>query len=307
VEEKEALRLECLKTFMWVIKIGSFSATAKELRLSQATVSNHIATLENYFGAKLLNRTLKGVKLTEAGRILKESAEKIMREIDDAKAQISTIKNEPIGVIRIAASTIPGEHVIPSLIAEFIKRYPRVSFKIKPMDSMNGLKSLEENIVDFAAVGSLIGFEEEFEKIELTEEELVLIVPPNHELEKKESVKLHEILKYPYINREETSGTRKEVERMLERSGIHPQELNTVLELGSTEAVITAVSDGWGVSIISSIAAEKAQEARLVKALKIDEAESTRKLYIIRPKKKLNKVCGTFWEFCKEFKWQTRL
>lgn len=86
--EVKNLKIEYLKTFMTVVKIGSFLAAAKELNLSQATVTNHIAILEKYFDAKLLNRTGKGVELTDAGRILKESAEKIMREVKNAKAQI---------------------------------------------------------------------------------------------------------------------------------------------------------------------------------------------------------------------------
>lgn len=115
---------------------------------------------------------------------------------------------------------------------------------------------------------------------------------------KKESIKLSEILKYPYINREETSGTRIEVERMLKEAGIPPQKLNTVLELASTQAVITAVSEGIGVSVISSIAAQKAENAWLIKALRIEQVKSTRKFYLLKPKKELNKICQTFWNFC---------
>jgi DNA-binding transcriptional LysR family regulator len=77
------------------------------------------------------------------------------------------------------------------------------------------------------------------------------------------------------------------------------------LELGSTESVITAVSEGRGISIISSIAAKKAQAAGLVKIIKIKEAAKTpRKLYIVRPKKPLLKTSEAFWEFCREFKFK---
>lgn len=89
-------------------------------------------------------------------------------------------------------------------------------------------------------------------------------------------MKLNEILKYPYINREEASGTRKETERILLEAKIPPQKLNVVLELGSTQAVITAVSEGKGISIISSIAARKAEKSGLIKTVKIS---ATQKLY----------------------------
>ena len=89
----------------------------------------------------------------------------------------------------------------------------------------------------------------------------MLVVPCNHSLAGQGSVKLAEIGMYPFINREETSGTRKEIERLLQNNKLSLEQLKVALELGSTESVITAVSEGRGVSIISSIAATKAQSA----------------------------------------------
>jgi DNA-binding transcriptional LysR family regulator len=139
------------------------------------------------------------------------------------------------------------------------------------------------------------------------QEELVLIVPCSHELSKQESVKLNEIAKYPFINREETSGTRKEIERFFENNRFPLKQLNVALELGSTESVITAVSEGRGVSIISSIAANKAQAAGLVRILKIKEAKSPRKLYMVRPRRPLLKTSEAFWEFCKKYRFKNEV
>ena len=216
-------------------------------------------------------------KSLNAGATLKETAEKILQQAQDAKTTISTAKLNLSGTIRIAASTIPGEHIIPSLIAEFQKKYPDVKFKIKAQDSLNSLTSLQANDADFAAVGTLQGFEEKFDFLQIGEEQLVLIVPCNHELSKHKTSKLKEILAYPFINREETSGTRKEIEGLFEKNNIHPQQLQVALELGSTESVITAVSEGRGISIISSIAAKKAQAAGLIKIVKIEEAKNSQK------------------------------
>jgi DNA-binding transcriptional LysR family regulator len=294
------LRLDYLKTFLTVLETGGFLAAAKKLGVSQATVTNHVAILENFFEAKLFDRTVKGAELTEAGKILKVSAEKILGEIEKAKSQISILKGRTVELVRIAASTIPGEHLLPSIIAEFKKEHPMAKFEVRIMDTGNALSCLKNETVDFAAVGSLIGCENDFEKLELGEEELVLIVPKNHGLGKKQTVKLNEILKYPYINREEASGTRKETERILLEAKIPPQKLNVVLELGSTQAVITAVSEGKGISIISSIAARKAEKSGLIKTVKISNAKTIRKLYLLRQKKELNKTCELFWKFCQK-------
>ena len=208
----ETIRFDYLKTFLTVARTRSFSTAAKELGTSQGTVSHHIAALEEYFDAELFKRTASGVEVTEAGATLKESMEKILQEAQNAKTKISSAKHNLAGTIKIVASTIPEEHIIPSLISEFQKKHPAVRFKIKAQDSITSLQSLQANDADFAAVGTILGYEEKFDAVQIGEEELVLIVPCNHELANQKSVKLNEIKKYPFISREETSGTRKEIE-----------------------------------------------------------------------------------------------
>ena len=300
----DTIRFDYLNTFLTVARKRSFSAAAKDLKTSQGTVSHHVAALEEYFDAELFKRTSNGVEVTEAGAILKETAEKILQQAQDAKTKISTSKLNLSGTIRIAASTIPGEHIIPSLVTEFQIKYPDVKFKIKAEDSLNSLKSLQTNDADFAAVGTIQGFEEKFDFLQIGEEQLVLFVPCNHELAKHKSVKLKSILTYPFVNREETSGTRLEIEHLLEENNLRSQQLRVALELGSTESVITAVSEGRGISIISSIAASKAQAAGLAKIVAIEEAKNYRKLYIVRPKRPLIKTSETFWEFCREYRFK---
>ena len=297
----ETIRFDYLNTFLTVARTHSFSAAAKELKTSQGTVSHHIAALEEYFDAELFKRTANGVEVTEAGATLKETAEKIIQEAHDAKAKISSAKHTLSGTIRIAASTIPEEHIIPGLTDEFQKKHRDIKFRILAQDSLTSLSSLQTNDVDFAAVGTIQGFEEKFDYLQVGEEQLVLIVPCNHPLAKRESVKLTEIIEYPFINREETSGTRKEIENLLANNKIAPAQLRVTLELGSIESIITAVSEGRGISIVSSIAAQKAQAAGLIKVVRIDEAKKPRKLYVARPKKALLKVGEAFWEFCKQY------
>ena len=300
----DTIRFDYLNTFLTVIRTRSFSAAAKDLKTSQGTVSHHVAALEEYFDAELFKRTANGVEVTEAGATLKETAEKILQQALDTKTKISMAKHNLSGIIKIAASTIPEEHIIPSLIAEFQKKYPDVKFKIKAEDSLNSLSSLQANDADFAAVGTILGFEEKFNYLQIGEEQLVLIVPCNHKLAKCKIVNLNTILTFPFVSREETSGTRLEIERLLEKNNLHSQQLRVALELGSTESVITAISEGRGISIISSIAAIKAQAAGLAKIVAIEEAKSCRKLYIVRPKRSLLKASEAFWEFCKEYKFK---
>ncbi|HSV48705.1 MAG TPA: LysR substrate-binding domain-containing protein, partial [Candidatus Acidoferrales bacterium] len=193
------------------------------------------------------------------------------------------------------------------LIAEFQKKYPEVKFKIKAQDSLNSLNSLQSNDAEFAAVGTTLGFEEKFDYLPIGEDQLVLIAPCNHELAKCKSVKLKDAMQYPAIIREETSGTRLEIARLLEANKIHFEDIKAALEVGSTESTITAVSEGRGISVVSSIAAAKAQAAGLIVIVPIVEVKSSRKLYMARPKKAMLKPSEAFWEFCKVYKFKSQV
>ncbi len=297
----ETIRFDYLNTFLTVARTHNFSVAAKELKTSQGTVSHHIAALEAYFDAELFKRSANGVDLTDAGTTLKAAAESILQEAHDAKAKISAAKQKLAGTIRIVASTIPEEHIIPGLIAEFQKQQPDVKFKIKAQDSLTSLASLQANDADFAAVGTIQGYEDKFDYLQVGEEQLVLITPCNHDLAKHKTIRLADILRCPFISREETSGTRQEIEKLLRNNDISPDSLKAAFELGSTESVITAVSEGRGVSIISSIAAAKAQAAGLIRVISIQEAKQSRKLYMVRPKRALLKPAEVFWGFCKNY------
>jgi DNA-binding transcriptional LysR family regulator len=299
----ETIRLDYLNTFLVVARTKSFSLAAKELKTSQGTVSHHIAAIEEYFGAKLFMRLSGGVELTEAGKTLRESAEQILKEAQQAKAKISNLKSKVSGTIRIAASTIPGEHVIPGLVSEFQTKCPEIKFKINAQDSLMSLNSLLANDVDFAAVGTIQKYEEKLDFLPIGKEALVLVVPCNHELAKHKKIKLAKILSFPFISREETSGTRVEIENLLKRNGFGPNQIEVSLELGSTESVITAVSEGRGISIISSIAATKAQAAGLVKVVSIEDAKTARRLYIAKRKGDMLNPSELFWGFCKTYKY----
>jgi DNA-binding transcriptional LysR family regulator len=295
-----SIRLDHLRTFIAVSGTGSFSKAAEELKISQGTASNHIAALEKFFGVKLFERTLEGARLTEEGKVLLGEAKKMLEAMELAKQQLEELRSQPRGVIRLATSTIPGEHIIPRMIVEFKKNYPEVNFEIDLSDTGTSLKMLEEGKADIAAIGSLMDYAANLETIEIAEERLLLIVPPKHELAEKDAVTLKEILQYPYINRKKTSGTRREVERILREAGILPSKLNSALELGDTESIITAVSEGLGVSILSSIAARKAETAGLVKTLSIHGVNSGRKLYIARIMKPHHpRLVEEFWGFAK--------
>lgn len=291
------LRLDHLNSFMKVAETGSFSAAAINLKKSQGAISQQIAHLEKYFGAVLFNRTIKGVSLTEEGKVLLKRSKEIFELIESTQRDIDEMKDEHRGRITIAASTIPGEHVLPRIVSQFKQEYPQVQIEIEPSASVLSLMKLEENKVDFAAIGSPLGSADKFETIILAEEELVVIVAPNDPLANLKEIEPSVIVKHPFIARSKDSGTRIESEKILQAAGVSPPDLQIHLELATTEAVITAVAEGSGVSIISSIAARKAAAAKRIKILTmVGTNPPSRNIFLYRLRKKTHDpIQALFW------------
>ncbi len=292
-------RISYFQTFITAAKTRSFSKAAKKLNVTQGTVSNHISSLEQYFDAQLFLRTPDGVELTLEGEILYNKAEIILNHICDTKQSIRILHEHPEGTIRMAASTTPGEHIIPGLIREYSKSYPDVDFDIQITDSEKCFKLLENGEVDVISVGSLCS--KKYDSVVIGMDRLVLIVPPNHPFASKKYVQLIDIFKEDYIDREEGSGTRDVVINGLKEMGYSYEDLNVVMRLGSNSSIITAVSEGYGISIISEIPAKKAEEAGLVKIVPIKDFDLTRYLYLIKGHKTKNpSAVKSFWDFIKQ-------
>ncbi|WP_456483754.1 LysR substrate-binding domain-containing protein, partial [Methanopyrus kandleri] len=197
-----------------------------------------------------------------------------------------------VKVVEIATGTIPGTYLMPKLMAEFKREHPDVHPRILVCDSLEATRMVETNLVDLAAVGTLrfLSVSEEelpflikegFRVGVIDEEELVLVVPADHELAEKDEVDVEDLKGVDYVNREPGSGTRREVERFLREHGMEFDDLNVVQELGSTDAVLRAVAQGMGVSIVSEKAAEEYERTGDIKVVRL-KGRPTRKLYAVR-------------------------
>ena len=294
------IQINYLENFLKVTEVGSISKTADQLNVSQSAISQQIYVLEKYFDTKLFKRTIRGVSLTSAGEILLKRVKIILDNLELAKVEIGNKIDELRGILNISSSTIPGEHILPLIFAKFKKVNPEVKINTEINDTTTSLNKLLNNEVELAAVGSLIDSQGLLEKCILAEEELVLVVSNDHPLSENEIIDPKTILKYPYIIRELNSGTRLESEKILNQIGIPLDEINILCELTTTESILTAVAEGLGISLVSSIAASKMEAAGLIKILRFPSSIKTkRKLYLIRKKDydKKNLMLQSFWDF----------
>ncbi len=293
------MNIEYLRNFIKLCQFKSFSKLAKELSISQSTLSHQISQLEKDFGNILLiNRTTKKFELTKAGRLLLENAQKIIEIYDNCRLEISKFVDHLEELITISASTIPGSHILPRYIADFNNRNPNINFKLLINNSQKSLEFLKNEIVDFAGIGSFMDFnEKDFEYIKLGEDEFKFICSPNHELLKnnKNIVNFDNLIKYPFVWREKGSGMRFTFQQQFPNY----KKLNIELEINDNDSIISTVSDSNYIGIMSEIMADKAESAGLIKSLRIKNFPviAKRSLYFVKVKQRsLTKLKKKFWD-----------
>jgi len=291
------MNINYFKTFITVVEKGSFSDAAKALSLSQPAISFQIQAVEKEYGQTLLDRSGAKVQLTEAGKIFFNYAKQILKLNRVLSEAIDELQGVVRGHLALGASTIPGEYIVPKILGQFIKEFPNVEPALEISDTAVILNKIEEHEIDIGFVGA--SPEPNNLQIEkFVTDHLILILPPNHQLSAKGSVAIEEILKEPFILREVGSGTRKTIEETLQKHGLSLGSLNEVMDLGSTQAVLTAVEAGLGISILSKCAAEKALALGTLKTLPFSDIDFSRDLYLVFDKRRfLTRTQKEFIEF----------
>ncbi|MCS7215834.1 MAG: selenium metabolism-associated LysR family transcriptional regulator [Thermodesulfovibrio sp.] len=286
-----------LRIFISVFKHKSFSKAAKELFLTQPTISEHIKTLEEELNCKLFDRFGKIIIPTKEAEILYENAQEVVDKVEGLKDILQKIKSTPSGNLHIAASSIPGTYILPRLISSFKNNYPEILIQIEISDSKSVIENLISGDILLGVVGTKLGKSKIFYHPFMNDE--LVIVSPN--FIEESYIEPEEILKYPFITREEGSGTRKEMEKWLKEMGIDIEKLNIVCTLSSTDAVKEAIKNGMGISILSIHSIKDELEYKKLKIVRIKNYKMNRIFYIAtHTMRSLPYIYKLFYEFLKE-------
>lgn len=275
-----ALNFHQLHIFHTVAEKGNFSTAAQALHMTQPAVTMQVQALEDYFGIKLFHRSTKKVELTEAGKVLLPYALKGMNIVRDAEDSMTKFTKHLKGQLQLGASLTFGEYIFPRIIAPFAKKYPDMSVRMKVMNTSQITEEILNHQLSFGIVEAAI-HHPDFHTEPVLSDELMLILPKNHPLTKLEAIQISDIVQYPFVLREQGSGTRIVMEEVLEGNGFDPQRLNIVMELGSTGSIKSAVEAGLGISIISKSSVKHELSLGLLEARKIEGIQFIRDFYSI--------------------------
>jgi len=260
--------------------MGSFTAAARELGITQAAVSQRVQSLERSLDVSLFERKGGRVSLTESGTRLYEFAQRILDLHREAREAVTGAELPVEGELLLAASSIPGEHLLPAALSIFRSRHPGISVRASVDDSLAVLEHVEAGRVQLGLVGRKI------EKAHLqfrpfASDELLLVVASDDGWKRRRRVRLVEFLKRPLILREPGSGSRWCLEQALLRAGHSLDDLSVELELGSNEAIKEAVLGGDGGAVLSRFAVQRELDEGRLQSLTVDDLELARTLFAV--------------------------
>lgn len=263
--------MKYLETFIKVCDLGSFTAAADVMNISQSGVSKQIQRLQANLGVTLLRREDNGIKLTEAGREVYSSGKNILAIWNKLSDACHSVSNQLSGLLRIGASTIPAKHLLPMILMNVHSTYPHVELFVNVADSQHILDSLYRGSIDIAYVGAKPEHPEAH-YIPMTADKLVVI-------SNRPEWSDRDLPECPFILRESGSGTRTAFEQTMSVMGLMPDKVKCAAKVSDTGLIIQLVEAGMGLAVVSSLDVESLIQQGRIKVVR--ELPAERQFYLV--------------------------
>ena len=277
------MNLKQLEAFVQVAEGGSFSKAARELYLTQPTISAHISSLEKELNVRLFVRNTKEVSLSDNGKDLYKYAKQMVDLQGKIEEHFGMRKDSGKHCITIAASTIPAQYLLPKVLMRFNEKYPEEQFKIKETDSAQVVTRIVDCMADVGFTGTVLE-KKHCKYIPFYKDELVIIAPNMEKYRRIQEECPNDISwleREHVIMREEGSGTRKEAEKQLRSAGVNMADLEIIASIENQETIKKSVRQGMGVSILSRLAATDEAKAGQMLIFPIPGADEGRDINVV--------------------------
>ena len=250
------MKLQQLKYLLAIVDNGlNITAAAERLYTSQPGVSKQLKLLEEELGLQLFTRKGKSLgSITPAGEKVIERARIIMREAENIRALASDYYQEEEGALSIATTHTQARYVLPEIVAEFRKRFPKVNLNLHQGTSEQIADMVSANEIDFAIA---TGSQDLFGGLLLVPSyrwDRSIVVPKDHELTKLDrKITLHDLAQYPLVTYVFSFGGQSSLKRAFADEGLEPDVVFTARD---ADVIKTYVRMGLGVGIVASMAAD---------------------------------------------------
>ncbi len=289
-----------LKVFIAAAEELNFTRAARQLHMSQPSVTQHIRALEAHFGVPLFNRKGRRLELSEAGMALLPLARQLITVANRTDEVMELVRGDIHGSLTIACSTTPGKYILPVLLADFMRLHPRVSATCNVTPRPQALQMLTSGEVNFALSSDPQEFDSNVEFQHVLSDRVLLLAPADHPWARRGKIGVQELRYAPFVVREESAGTFRVVRAALARRGINISDLRVVLRLGNSEAIAIAVQEGLGVGFVSSTVVHHVANDRRAVVIAIDDFDVHQDIYIGRHKLLPDsRIQNAFWDYLK--------
>jgi DNA-binding transcriptional LysR family regulator len=269
-----------LKVFRVVADTLNFRRAADELHLTQPAITSQIKSLEEGLGIALFDRISRDIRLTPAGTTLLQYVRRIEAISNDAVAALATFGGQEGIEISIGASHTIAVYLLPRLLLTLQKDWPKLRIHIMGGSTNEILHALTMHQIGVGLIEAP-AFRPDLKIEVFGEDELALIVRPDHRWAEKTELRAAELVQEPILLREVGSGMRKFVEEYLEKNGVLRQQLRTSIDMNSTEGILAAVEAGLGIGFVPCAVLDKALMTGSVKVIPLVKGPVRRQLSIV--------------------------
>jgi len=264
------LEMSDLRAFVAVAELGTFSAAALDLHLSQPALSRRISKLEAKMGVRLVERTTRRVDLTAFGREFARKARDILNSLDESLIGLGEVAGRMSGEVTVACVPSVVRYFLPQVLRTFHEHYPRIVIRIMDDGASDVLSSVVRSEADFGL--NYIGVQEasiEFEPV--LKEAFVVACRRDHPLAKRPQVSWAELKAYDYMSVAKASGNRLLLDLALAQS---PELPRSFCEVRHVMSVVSLVEAGVGIAAVPRLAMPDDDHPILVSVPLIDPVVS---------------------------------
>lgn len=265
------MNLRQLEAFYLVVKRKSFTRAAEELNVTQPAVTMQVKSLEKSLNLKLIQRVGKTLQLNEAGELLYQYAEKIFYLVFDADEKMRDFKKLMKGTLQIGTTKHYARYIMPYLLSEFQRRYPRIKVILDEGNSEDMARSVLEMKNELALI-SEINLDQKIKSNFFSSVEFFLVASSEHRFSQRKSISMRELNEEPVILREKGSALRAAILRKFHEYGIWP---SVIIEASSLDFIMDYVKQNKGVSFMIEPDIKEELEKGILKIIPIDEGSIT--------------------------------
>ena len=290
------MNIRKLEIFYKTAKCLNMSQVAKDMYISQPSISQCISEIESEIGTKLFDIIGKKLYLTHEGKIFYEYTRRILNIYEEGINVVRSSKSNKVKLV-IGASTTIGTYIMPYIIHKFNKKEKDIEISMIIDNKHNIEELILNNKVDIAFIEGTVNSKEIILK-DIWTDELVFISSINHEWNGKKYLDIEDLKNNKFIIREDGSGTRQRFEGFLENNDI---KINSYIELSNLEAILNYVKLNIGVSCVPYMSVLSEENSKSINVYRIKDHKINRSLYsAIHKDKYISKPIECFMKFCEK-------